>query len=144
MLPVSRQLDGVREGWLDLAFVRGVGNLPWPLGARVMRRHPVAVALPANHPSARARSVALSTLSDESFLVLQDSSLPGFFAETSVQLCRSAGFEAQLGLHVPDINSLLALVGAGLGISLVPGSLVIWATVLWLWYHLRAWTVVLI
>lgn len=124
MLPVRAQLDALRESRLDLAFVRGVGaTLEWPLKASVMRHHPTAVALPIDHPQAARRKVPIASLIGESFMVLQDSSLPGYFAETTLQLCRAAGFEPSIGMHVPEINALLALVAAGLGISLVPGSL---------------------
>ena len=78
-------------------------------------------ALPKKHPLARRASIALRDLRKEPFLLLRDGHC---FRENAVAACDRARVSPQVVFESGQFSSLLALVGAGMGISLVPAMAV--------------------
>jgi DNA-binding transcriptional LysR family regulator len=77
------------------------------------------MAVPASHRLARHGSVALRQFSDETFVFFRPGT--GLRAITE-QAARLAGFNPRPGFETGNLDRLLALVGAGLGVALVPAS----------------------
>jgi len=75
------------------------------------------VALPPDHARAGASSIALRDLRDERFVMLRDSHC---FREISLAACHRAHLDPRIAFESNQISSLLAMVAAGAGISLVP------------------------
>jgi DNA-binding transcriptional LysR family regulator len=79
------------------------------------------IAVPAGHALSHAGSAPLTALSKETFVLYPRELNPGGY-DAIIAACQRAGFSPVLGQEAPQIVSVLPLVGAGLGVSLVPGS----------------------
>ncbi len=81
------------------------------------------IALPAGHPLASEASLPLSALRGETLLVRPRPVGQGL-REHIVAACRRAGFSPIMGRQAPpQMSSVLTLVAAGLGVSVVPASM---------------------
>jgi DNA-binding transcriptional LysR family regulator len=113
-------LAGVAGAEFDAAIV-GVGAHPLPPGvdARVVATEPVVLAVARDHPLARRTSIAVSGLRDLPLITL----IPGSGLRAVLeQACRSAGFSPRITAETGELASLVELVGAGLGVALLPRS----------------------
>jgi DNA-binding transcriptional LysR family regulator len=118
----GRLLAGLRDSSLDAVFLRSED-----LGNDDLQLHPLSeeamlVVLPAAHPAAKSSSVDLRQLRDEPLILTPRGVGQTFFA-TVIATCREAGFEPVLGQPAPQMGSVVNLVAAELGYSLVPASL---------------------
>jgi LysR family hydrogen peroxide-inducible transcriptional activator len=73
--------------------------------------------LPLIHPLSGRRAVSLAELREEPFLLLRDGHC---FRETAVKACRRAHLNPQIVFESGNFTSLLSMVDAGLGVSIVP------------------------
>jgi LysR family hydrogen peroxide-inducible transcriptional activator len=74
-------------------------------------------ALPRNHKFAKRRSLSLRDLRSEPFLLLRDGHC---FRDTAVAACNRARLHPQIVFESGQFTSLLSMVGAGMGVSIVP------------------------
>ena len=84
-----------------------------------MYKDEIVAALPESHRLAR-ETVPLGALVHEKFILYQREGWPGLF-DTIIGLCRKAGFSPQI-TNSALIQTVLTLVSAGEGVSLVPAS----------------------
>lgn len=75
--------------------------------------------LPLSHPLSHHKSVNLSELSNDKFILFPEGS---FLYKYSLELCRNAGFEPQVDFTIHGTNNLAELVSAGIGVSLTTAS----------------------
>jgi DNA-binding transcriptional LysR family regulator len=116
----------LRRGELDLALWHergeqlGVTGPPVDGGVELVPlfEDPMYVALPAGHPQARTREVALTDLERESWLLCTTSYCPD--AQLFLRACHETGFEPQIAFQYDDYPALLGFVAAGLGIAVIP------------------------
>lgn len=118
-LPPQPQLDALRDGTLDVGFVRAIEDDPRIVCEQV-RREPLVVALPSNHPLATRERLALSTLAREPFIAFPRARGPGFFDQI-MRLCHDAGFTPRIVQEAPQLD-IVSLVAAGFGVAIVPAS----------------------
>jgi DNA-binding transcriptional LysR family regulator len=112
----------VRDERLDIAFIRPLlGPEPGLVTERLFDE-PVLVALPQGHPRARSRSIPLAALSLEAFVLFPRAVGSGLHDEI-MSSCRRAGFAPRIAQETSQVTSIVNLVAAGLGISLVPASM---------------------
>ena len=109
-------LESLRNLSIDIAI------LSLPIRYREFETVPLLTerlyaALPANHPRANASSVALRDLREERFVMLRDSHC---FREISLAACHRAHLDPRIAFESNQFSSLLGMVAAGVGISLVP------------------------
>ena len=116
----SQQLAGIREARLDLSFERGMPTQE-DLVAQLLWRDEAVVALPLGHPLASRQSLRLTDLRDEDFVSLRFGS--STFQSQVYNACLAEGFDPHVVQQVLEVPAVLNLVAAGLGISIVPGSL---------------------
>ena len=113
-------LGRLRAGSIDIAIlalpVRG-----HEFEALSLLTEPLFAALPKNHRLARNRAVAIRELRKEPFLLLRDGHC---FRENAVAACDRARVSPQVVFESGQFSSLLGLVGAGVGVSLVPAMAV--------------------
>ncbi|TWC71098.1 LysR family transcriptional regulator [Herbaspirillum sp. SJZ099] len=118
-------VEAIRKKQLDLAFVRSpVGDATGIVMETVLVEEMVA-ALPADHRLAgkgHKKSIALSALADESFIMTRRPSGPGLY-DTIIAACRSAGFSPRVTQEARKNLSTLSLVAAGLGVAVIPASM---------------------
>ncbi|GAA2396769.1 LysR family transcriptional regulator [Dactylosporangium salmoneum] len=118
---------GVATGRLDLGLVDGVTAPSDPLAlpdtgqldTTAVAEGPVVVALPAGHPLAGRRGVALADLADAVWLDAPEAATPPAQLRAFV---RGDGFRGGLAYPGTDTGALLALVAAGAGLALLPAA----------------------
>ncbi|CAM03280.1 DNA-binding transcriptional LysR family regulator [Saccharopolyspora erythraea NRRL 2338] len=113
-------LNKVAEGELDLGFVR----LPVRrdgVAVRLVEHEHLVAALPAEHRVADRNEINLPDLADEPFVTF-----PGTrgsaVRDALVHACVTAGFHPRIVQEAPDSYTILALVGAGVGVTLTVSS----------------------
>ncbi len=115
----------VAAGRLHCGFLRVPVGRPAGLEFETLLREPVLVALPVDHPLARAggsKPLKLEQLRDERFILVRAPGAPGLYAEL-LALCEQVGFSAQVGQEVDRMMTSLNLVAAGEGVTVVPASM---------------------
>ncbi|WP_029356691.1 LysR family transcriptional regulator [Bosea sp. 117] len=116
-------LNNIVEGRLDVAILRPAESDPVELREESLAEEPLVVVLPAAHPAAQdRRPLDLPLLRDDA-LILTPRSVGTSLHDAALAACRAAGFEPRLGQPAPQIASILSLVAAELGVSLVPASM---------------------
>ena len=117
---LRQQLTGLRSGDLDI----GVGPPPPPgaaLDTAVVSEERVLVALPAAHGLAAEPAVDMADLADERWVMIA-ARMPSRLRDLTLVACATAGFTPRVSQEARQSDALLALVGAGLGVTLVPAS----------------------
>jgi LysR family hydrogen peroxide-inducible transcriptional activator len=82
-----------------------------------IRTEPLFAVLPKDHPCAGAESLALSELRGDAFVMLRDGHC---FRDLSIAACTHALITPNIAFESGQFSSLLGMVAAGIGISLVP------------------------
>ena len=114
----AEALELVRRGAVDLAVLSLAGDAG---GLRVTRlaEEPLRLIVEPGDPLAGAASVRLGDLNGRPFVLAE----PGSgLRETVMAACQAEGFSPVPLLEVGDPSAARFLVGAGLGVSLVPAS----------------------
>ena len=123
-LPVDQQFEQLADLRLDIAFIRATSSeVPTGLRARVISSTRLVAAVPDTHPIALDPNPKLTQLSDDPFIVLQDTPTLGYMAAATISFCERAGFTPRIGLKITDIASMVGLISAGLGVGLVPSPI---------------------
>lgn len=107
---------------LDAAFLRPGPAVPPGLRVHRFADEPMQVVLPASHPLANRKRIALKQLAAEPF-VLFPRAVGLSLYDAVVGACQTAGFEPQRGVETTQLSSVINLVAAGMGVSVVPTSL---------------------
>ncbi|TXH05700.1 MAG: LysR family transcriptional regulator [Nevskiaceae bacterium] len=112
----------VRNETVDLAFVRPLLETDRALAQEPLLDEEMLVALPLDHPlSGRAR-IPLLALSIEPFVLFPRLVGAGLHDEI-IDACRKAGFSPRVVQETSQVTSIVNLVAAGLGVSIVPASM---------------------
>lgn len=110
-------LDRVREGVADLSLTSPLPDEPG-LSAVALADEELRLAVPAGHRLDRGDgTVDLAEAADEPFVGFA----PGYGLRGTVEAwCRQAGFGPRIAFEGGDAATLRGLVGAGLGVALLP------------------------
>jgi DNA-binding transcriptional LysR family regulator len=114
----DRQQALLQSGELDL----GLSILPSPspaLTTRPVFREPLVAAVPASHALAGRRRIALRALAAEPFIQFPRELAPGLY-DLAIAACQGAGFTPNLAQEAIQMQTILGLVAAGLGVAVVP------------------------
>ena len=117
----SNLLRLLAEEQLDATFIRPGRQNPEGFNVHRFKDESSMMALPLGHPLAKGRTVRLSALSHEPFVIFPRKAGPSLFDEI-IKSCRSCGFDPLIVHEAPQISSAPNLVSAGLGVSIVPLS----------------------
>ncbi|MCD2193836.1 LysR family transcriptional regulator [Actinomycetospora endophytica] len=111
--------DALTDHRIDLAVLRPpVGDDT--LETRLLARERLVLAVPASWRTGSDGAVALGDLADEEFVVY---SAPGSVVGAAAdRACRAAGFVPRRTHEAEQTSIVLALVAAGLGVALLPES----------------------
>ncbi len=117
----SDQLDALAEDRIDagLARVPPVDRVRWKVGIAALEPEPFVAIMPAGHPLAGRRSIALAALADEPW-ILSGSASGSEMVRGIHRMCAGAGFDPRVAHEAPDLPSVIGPVAGGLGVSLVP------------------------
>lgn len=125
----SQQLKALQNDEIDIGLARPPEALQHDayvhLAAQIT--DPYCLALPAQHPlAAHPGEVALKQVAHAEFVAFSRYQDPAYFDRT-VALCMEAGFSPDMRHEAGQFVSVLALVGSGLGVAIVPASLAVLA-----------------
>ena len=113
-----QQIEALRESRLDLGLVRPPLDEPGMATTRVASER-LLLAVPRSHPLASGPAHSLKDLAGEPFITF--SPVQGrYFYELIGGLLSRAGVSVRYVQYVSQVHSILALVSAGIGISMVP------------------------
>ncbi|MDQ1198540.1 LysR family transcriptional regulator [Agrobacterium sp. SORGH_AS 787] len=114
-------LAGLREGRLDVAFIRPPVLEDGLLSVRACLDEDMVVALPADHPLCDHDKLPLDAVAGENLILFPRDIGPGLY-DSIVSACNEAGVSPKLGQEASQIVSIIPLVAAGFGVSIVPRS----------------------
>jgi len=118
-LPIAALVDGLRTGRLDAGLTRP--PLVDDLATEVVLREPVAAVLPAGHRLAGADELSLADLAHEPWVLTPRSSWEPWHAKYDEDFA-AAGYAPNVVQRGNTVQSLLALVAAGVGVTRLPLS----------------------
>ncbi|EPQ1333862.1 LysR substrate-binding domain-containing protein [Serratia marcescens] len=117
-------MEALLEQRLDAAFVRSPANGIPGLSVEPVLSEPMIVALPLGHRLAKEtqQPLPLAELAHEAFILYRRPAGQGLY-DAILAACHRAGFSPRIVQEAPRLPATLSLVGAGLGVSIVPGSM---------------------
>lgn len=115
----SRQRTALLEHKIDLGFLIGEFDNPLISNHSIDRQDYVAL-LPATHRLANARTVRLSDLAKEPFVLGADENWSAY-RERLFVLCHKAGFFPDIVQEASSSEGIFGLVAAGTGVSVYSG-----------------------
>ncbi len=118
----ARLVAGVRGREVDVAFVRPPIADPDGLSIEPLLDEPMMIVLPEGHRHAGDRSLPLSALASDTMILQPRVLAPGLY-DSIIASCHRAGFSPQLGQEASQTVSIVYMVAAGFGVSIVPQSL---------------------
>jgi DNA-binding transcriptional LysR family regulator len=119
-MPPADQVEALLADEVDVGFMRG------PVYETTLEVWPVLeeallAALPAGHSLATHKSLAVSMLAGEPFVLQARARGPGMHDHV-LAICRDAGFSPRVVQEGSQLD-VLSLVAAGVGVAIVPASL---------------------
>ena len=106
----------LEENEIDLALISDVANNAH-IQTEPLFSEELLLCLPIDHPLVHQKAVVAADLRQEKFILMHDSHCLGAQAQ---QFCQSKGFKPQISCRSAQVGTVLAMVKAGLGISLIP------------------------
>lgn len=124
-LGTARQIEAFKESEIH------IGLLCPPidqtnLNLELIYHQPFVIALPSNYEIAinnESDSIDLSLLKNYPFILTPRHIGPGYY-DTIINICFDNNFSPNVVLEVNDLHELISLVSTGLGVSIVPKSLI--------------------
>jgi DNA-binding transcriptional LysR family regulator len=115
------QIQMLDTGSLDIGFLRlPIGEHPALEVVRV-HREPFVVVVPLSHRLAKKKKIHLRELSAQTFVMYERSYAPGFH-DLMVGILRDGGIVPHVCQTAGQMPTLISLVDAGMGISILPRS----------------------
>lgn len=119
--PTIRQIEALEQGQLDVGILRA------PVQSENLTVHslffdPFMVVMPANDKAFRNRDQLSAFIKDKPFIFFNKEYAPQYHGKL-VEICHRMGFKPDITHEVNNVHSILQLVEAGLGVSILPLSL---------------------
>ena len=122
-LTTSSLVDAIRQGAVDLGFLRDAGPTEGLMVEQVIAERFV-VALAEAHPLASRKKLSLAELKGEP-LILFARELGPMAWDKTIALCEASGFRPAIVQDAPEWLTVLRLVSSGLGFSIAPACVAI-------------------
>ena len=117
------QLDAFAAGEVDAGFVlHAQGAVPPGLEAWMALREPLVMALPDTHAKARREVLAFDRVAAEPLVIFPRAIAPSLF-DAVVGFYRAQGVTPQIAQEAIQMQTIVNLVSAGIGVAWVPASL---------------------
>jgi len=114
------QIAPLNEGTLDLGLMRNT-PLPETLAWEVILREPLLAMIPRTHPLATRTAVSLHELAQEPFVFFDPHVGTGLYDDI-LSLMRRYQLTPRIAQEVGEAMTIIGLVAAGLGVSILPAS----------------------
>jgi DNA-binding transcriptional LysR family regulator len=118
----ARLIASLRSGEIDVAFVRPPIIDTEGLSIEPLVDEPMVIVLPESHSRAGDRSMPLAALASDTIILFPRSIGPGLH-DSIIASCHQAGLSPTLGEEASQTVSIVYMVAAGFGVSIVPQSL---------------------
>lgn len=115
------QLQALTDGSLDVAFTSALHRYPAGLSGFIVERQLLWLALPADHRLASKNQIAPAMLVNEAFVAPPVEMEVGFWGNIAAVMPPGRSFH--IVARAPDAFTVLTMVAAGLGVSVMPRSL---------------------
>ncbi len=116
------QLDALTLRTLDLGFIRPPDSALAPgIALTVLREEALVAVLPDDSPLARKTAISMRELEELPFVMYPESVGTGIHPQI-FRLCRAAGFVPRIGMMAGEASTIIGLVAAGCGVSVLPAA----------------------
>jgi DNA-binding transcriptional LysR family regulator len=119
----TEQTQMLEAGALDIGFLRLPIGGHTQLEVATVHREPFVLVVPVSHPLAKRKRVRLGEVAGQDFVMYDRKHAPGFHDQVFGML-RNAGIVPNVRQTAGEMPTLIALVAAGMGISILPASAV--------------------
>jgi DNA-binding transcriptional LysR family regulator len=120
-LTTDRQLIWLREGRIDIGLIRP-SIIDRDLGSQVIFQESLVVAVPTNHHLAMVAEIDITALATEPFILFPRQLAPGLY-DPIIAICQAAGFSPQVVQECIQMQTIVSLVSANMGVSILPASI---------------------
>ncbi len=123
-LTTNVQLQQLEDNRLDIGFVRPPleSARASMLSQQQILKESFMVAVSEAHPLAQQERIAIAALSEESFIIFPRLRAPGMYDQI-ISLCQQGNFSPRVVQEAVQMQTIVSLVAAGIGVALVPQSL---------------------
>ncbi len=111
--------ESVKSGDIDLAFLGPVPTNDPDLEGHILFTEKISALLPEQHQLAEKRSLLLSDLRNDEFVLFPDGYI---LRDVVVNACKESGFVPKIACEGEDLDAIKGLVTAGMGVTLLPDS----------------------
>ena len=119
--PTTPLLAQLSQDQIDVAFLRPTSTERQTLRAIPLPDERLWIAVPSGHALAARKRVRLDELRDEPF-ILYPRANGSLLYDSIIAACQSAGFSPRVVQEAPQMASMVSLVAAGVGVTLVPNA----------------------
>jgi len=120
-LTTDQQLKWLREGRIDVGFLRPpVEDNTFSL--EVIFQESLVAALPETHGLANHVTLSLKAMAEEPFILFPRPLAPGLYDQI-ISFCQQASFSPRVVQEAIQMQTIVSLVAAELGLAIVPASL---------------------
>jgi len=116
-MSTTEQIEALLAEKIDLGFIRVSSNKNLTVMPVIEDRMMLVTSTALQFPS----NLKLETLRHEPFVLISRQRSPTFHRHV-LELCSQHGFHPRIVQEVPEITTVVALVRAGLGVSMIPES----------------------
>jgi DNA-binding transcriptional LysR family regulator len=117
-LAAPELMSALHAGRIDVGFLLQPFDTA-ALRTELVVRHPLVVALPKTNKLSAMRQIRFSDLANERYILFKRDSSPGFY-DYVISLCQREGVTLNVRHEASHTLTVLALVAAGLGVTLLP------------------------
>jgi DNA-binding transcriptional LysR family regulator len=119
--PTIKQIEALEQGQLDVGILRAPVQSEH-LTVKTLFFDPFMVVIPATDKKNYNRQELVDFLTDKPFIFFNKEYAPQYHGKL-VEICHRMGFEPDITHEVNNVHSIVQLVEAGLGVSILPLSL---------------------
>lgn len=120
-LTTDQQVQWLRDRRMDVGLVRPPVDDP-SFCLMPLFEEPLVVALPQQHPLAQQPAVSLRDLAGKPFILFPRPLAPGLYDQI-ISLCQQSGFSPAIVQEAIQMQTIISLVAAEMGVAIVPLSL---------------------
>ncbi|MEL6130861.1 MAG: LysR family transcriptional regulator [Cyanobacteria bacterium J06628_4] len=120
-LSTQEQIQGLLNNRLDIGFMRPPVNTA-TLQARPVLQEPLVAALPLNHRLASQPIISVKELQGELFVLFPRTMATRLYDQI-ISLCHQGNFSPTVAQQAAQMQTILSLVAAEIGVAIVPASL---------------------
>ena len=120
-IPTSAQIKGLEQGSLDVGILRGPVHSD-QLKVQTLFLDPFVVVAPAKNGKYKKQEQLAAFLKSSPFIFFSRDIAP-HYNDKLIEICARMGFKPDIVHEANNVHSILQLVEAGLGVSILPYSL---------------------